>query len=140
MVYIEGSIQYKNYVELRKSVGWLNFCEDQAIKALKNSQYDVVVFEDDYPIAMGRLVGDGLYYTIVDVIVRPEFQGKGIGSTVIKMILAYVDHVTPIGGRTSVQLIAEKGKEMFYEKIGFKKIPHEGCGSGMRKVIYNREQ
>lgn len=44
-----------------------------------------------------------------------------------------------IGGRVSIQLIAEKGKEGFYEKMGFKKIPHENCGSGMRKVIYNSE-
>ena len=33
------------------------------------------------------------------------------------------------------QLISEKGKEEFYIKKGFKRIPHEFCGSGMRKVI-----
>lgn len=38
--------------------------------------------------------------------------------------------------RESVQLIAEKGKEPFYECLGFKTIPHEFCGSGMRRVIY----
>lgn len=30
-----------------------------------------------------------------------------------------------------------KGKESFYEKLGFKFIPHEFCGSAMRKVIRN---
>lgn len=33
-------------------------------------------------------------------------------------------------------VIAEKRKEAFYETLGFKRIPHEFCGSGMRKVIY----
>ena len=59
----------------------------------------------------------------------------GIGSTIIDMMIDYVDRETPIGGRSSVQLTAEKGKETFYEKKGFKLIPHEHCGSGMRKII-----
>lgn len=33
-------------------------------------------------------------------------------------------------------MIAEQGKEDFYERLGFKRIPHEFCGAGMRKVIY----
>lgn len=49
--------------------------------------------------------------------------------------LEHVNCQTPQGGRSSVQLIAEKGKEDFYLQKGFKMIPHESCGSGMRKVI-----
>lgn len=32
-------------------------------------------------------------------------------------------------------VIAEKGVEDFYKKAGFKVIPHEHCGFGMRKII-----
>ncbi len=81
------------------------------------------------------MTGDGLYYLIVDIVVQPDHQKKGIGSTIIDMMIDYVDRETPIGGRSSVQLTAEKGKETFYEKRGFKLIPHEHCGSGMRKII-----
>ena len=35
------------------------------------------------------------------------------------MIIEFVDKETPIGVRSSIQLIAEKGKEIFYEKLGF---------------------
>ena len=52
------------------------------------------------------------------------------------MIVEYVDKETPVGGRSSIQLIAEKGKETFYETRGFKIVPHEFCGSGMRKIIH----
>lgn len=52
------------------------------------------------------------------------------------MLIEYVRNRTTIGGRSSIQLIAEKGKEEFYEKAGFKRIPHDYCGSGMRKVIH----
>ena len=85
---------------------------------------------------MGRVIGDGLYYMIVDVIVQPAYQHKGIGSRIVGMMVEYVDKETPAGGRSSIQLIAEKGKEMFYGKMGFKSIPNDFCGSGMRKVIH----
>lgn len=76
-----------------------------------------------------------MYYMIADIVVQPNCQKHGIGSRIINMLTEYVDKETPIGGRSSIQLIAEKGKEIFYEKLGFKIIPHEFCGSGMRKVI-----
>ena len=73
---------------------------------------------------------------IVDVVVHPVFQKCGIGTNIMNMLLKYVEKKTPTGGRSSVQLVAEKGKEPFYEKLGFKTIPNEFCGSGMRKVIH----
>ena len=65
---------------------------------------------------MGRLIGDGIYYLIVDIVVEPEYQGKRIGSNIVDMLLTYVENQTSVGGRSSVQLIAEQGKEGFYIK------------------------
>lgn len=135
MEYRENSLTYQDYISLRSSVGWNNFAKEQVSKSIENSLYSVTAVNNGETIAMGRLIGDGLYNLIVDVVVRPEFQGMGIGSKIIDMLLAYVDKATPAGGRSSVQLIAEPGKEDFYIKKGFKLIPHEFCGSGMRKVI-----
>ena len=97
--------------------------------------YTVVAEKDKQVVGMGRLISDGMYYVIVDIVVQPAYQKRGIGSKIIDIIIAYVDKESPIGGRSSIQLIAEKGKERFYEQRGFKTIPHEFCGSGMRKVI-----
>lgn len=113
----------------------MNFSREQTEKALNNSLYTVIAEDDGKVVGMGRMTGDGLYYLIVDIVVQPDHQKKGIGSTIIDMMIDYVDRETPIGGRSSVQLTAEKGKETFYEKRGFKLIPHEHCGSGMRKII-----
>jgi len=135
MVYKENSLQYEDYVNLRQSVQWKNMPKEQTIRALENSLYDVIAIDNEKVIAMGRLIGDGLYYIAVDIIVAPEYQNKGIGSEIISRLLTYAYSQTPLGGRISIQLIAEKGKEAFYEKFGFKRIPHEYCGSGMRKVI-----
>ena len=116
MEYRENCLTYEEYVTLRNSVGWRNFSDEQVSHSLNNNVYDITVVENDETIAMGRLIGDGLYYLIVDIVVNPEFQGKGIGSKIIDMLLAYVDDSTPVGGRSSVQLISERGKEAFYLK------------------------
>lgn len=135
MEYCENSLTCADYIALRESVGWNNFSKEQVLKSIQNSIFDIVAAEHGQTVAMGRLIGDGMYYLIADIIVRPEYQGKGIGSGIVDRLLAYVEANTPTGGRASVQLIAEKGKEDFYIKKGFKRIPHEFCGSGMRKVI-----
>ncbi len=136
MEYKENVLTYEDYFNLRESVGWMNFSKEQTQKALLNSIYTVIAV-DDYgdAVGVGRLTGDGMYCMIVDIAVCPDYQKKGIGTEIINMLITYVSRETPVGGRSSIQLIAEKGKESFYEKIGFKKIPHECCGFGMRKVI-----
>lgn len=135
MEYCENSLTFQDYVSLRNSVGWNNFAEEQVSNSVNNSIYNITVVDNNKTIAMGRLIGDGVYFLIVDIVVNPEFQGMGIGSKIIDMLLTYVENKTPIGGRSSIQLIAEQGKEEFYIKKGFELIPHEFCGSGMRKVI-----
>lgn len=136
MEYKENALQYEDYCRLRESVEWRLFSKEQMKNAVNNSVYTVTAVDGDQTVGMGRLTGDGMYYMIADVMVRPDYQGQGIGNKIVNMLIAYVDEATPIGGRSSIQLIAEKGKEAFYEKVGFKIIPHEFCGSGMRKVIH----
>lgn len=135
MDYKENTLSYEDYCRLRQSVGWTNFSKTQTEKSLEKSLYTVVANSDGQAVGKGRLIGDGMYYMIVDIVVLPTYQKMGIGSTILNMIVDYVNRETPVGGRSSIQLIAEKGKEKFYEKRGFKVIPHEFCGSGMRKVI-----
>lgn len=135
MEYKENMLCYEDYCKLRESVEWLLFSKEQTQKALNSSIYTIIAVDDNQTIGMGRLIGDGMYYMIADIVVQPDYQKQGIGKKIISMIIEYVDRTTPIGGRSSIQLIAEKGKETFYEKMGFKIIPHEFCGSGMRKII-----
>lgn len=135
MEYRENALNYEDYYTLRKSVDWQLFSEEQMQQALNNSLYTVSVVEGEQTVGMGRLIGDGMYYMIADIVVNPVFQKYGIGTNIMNMLLKYVEDKTPVGGRSSIQLIAEKGKEPFYENLGFKLIPHDFCGSGMRKVV-----
>lgn len=135
MEYQENVLCYEDYCRLRESVGWTNFSKEQTQAALSNSLYTVAVFENSQAVGMGRLIGDGMYLVIADIVVNPVYQGKGIGSKIVSMLKEYTTKELPDGGRTSIQLISEKGKEPFYEKLGFKRIPNDFCGSGMKMVI-----
>lgn len=136
MEYIENMLCFKDYCKLRKSVDWLLFSKEQTQESLNNSLYTVTAVDENQTVGMGRLIGDGMYYMLVDIVVHPTYQKKGIGTNFTNMLIEYVKNRTSIGGRSSIQLIAEKGKENFYERVGFKRIPHDYCGSGMRKVIH----
>lgn len=70
------------------------------------------------------------------MVIAPEYQGRGIGKAVAEKLLAYAQSRLPPGGRTSVQLIAAGGKEDFYEKLGFRKMPGGGCGFALRRVLH----
>ena len=135
MEYQQNVLCYEDYCRLRESVGWTNFSKEQTQAALSNSLYTVAVFENSQAVGMGRLIGDGMYLVIADIVVNPVYQGKGIGSKIVSMLIEYTTKELPDGGRTSIQLISEKGKEPFYEKLGFKRIPNDFCGSGMKMVI-----
>ncbi|MGE5621119.1 MAG: GNAT family N-acetyltransferase [archaeon] len=82
-------------------------------KAFQNSFSVVFVFDNDKMIGFGRAISDGAYQAAVyDVVVLPEFQGKGIGRLIMDRILKKVSHCNVI-------LYASPGKEGFYLKQGF---------------------
>lgn len=99
---IENDLDYETYIALRKAVGWKNFCREQVEKAINHSYYSVVIRENGDSIAMGRIIGDGLYFTIVDVVVHPDYQGKGLGTLIIQKLMEHIGQGIPAGGRVSI--------------------------------------
>ena len=78
VVYTFPSNQQFN--ELFCSVGWGDR-EDEKINTHRQSScFAVCVFEEEKIIGMARVVGDGAYYTVYDVVARKEYQGKGVGT------------------------------------------------------------
>lgn len=76
MEYTENALNYEDYCQLRESVGWMLFSEEQMRKALDGSLYTVAAVDDSRVIGMGRLTGDGMYYLIADVVVNPACQKR----------------------------------------------------------------
>ena len=63
---------------------------EQTRLAMEHTLFRVSIFDYDTIIAMARMIGDmGLDYYIKDVIVRPEYQGKGVGRMLINELLKF---------------------------------------------------
>ena len=54
-----------------------------------------------------------------EIIVLPEYQGRGIGKRIVNKLLEHVRNTAIPGTWVEVGLTAVKGKEPFYEKFGF---------------------
>ena len=70
-------------------------------------------------IGMGRAVADGISDAYLqDLITDPKFRGKGIGKSIVSML---VEHCKK-SGISWIGLIAEPGSEEFYLSLGFERM------------------
>ena len=93
---------------------------EQTRLAMEHTLFRISVFHGDKIVAMARMHGDmGLDYYIKDVIVRPEYQGKGIGRMLINELLKFINDNGISGTHIFVELCAKPDKIPFYEKFGF---------------------
>ncbi len=93
---------------------------EQTKLAMQNTNFRVSIYDGDKVIAMARMIGDmGLCYYIKDVVVRPEYQGKGTGRMLINELLKYINDNGIKGTSVFVELAAVPDKMPFYEKLGF---------------------
>ncbi|WDE03153.1 GNAT family N-acetyltransferase [Thalassomonas viridans] len=113
---IEEVVDADNFVRLRKITGLTPRPKEAAEKALPNSLYGLHIKHGNKVIAMGRVVGDGvLNFDIVDIAVEPEYQGQGLGRTVMQHIMDYLDREAAKGAY--ICLMADV--PALYEKFGF---------------------
>lgn len=93
---------------------------EQTKLAMENTLFRVSVYDGDKVIAMARMIGDmGLDYYIKDVVVRPEYQKKGIGRILINELMKFINKNGVSGTDIFVELCAMPDKIPFYEKFGF---------------------
>ncbi len=121
---------------LRRSAGWPTTQPDQIQSGLSNSAFIVAAKHGEMTVGMARIVSDGGYVAfIVDVLVLPEYQRKGIGKAMMGKIMQYTGGKLHDGYCIQVDLLAAKDKERFYEEFGFIKRPNGHFGSGMTQRI-----
>lgn len=117
---VENQLSANDFIRLKIATGFRNRPIDQVERALKNDLLDVVAIVNNEVVGMGRLVGDGvMYWYLQEIIVLPEYQGKGIGTGIVNYLLEYIKKHTENETFTSVGLTAAEGKTSFYERFGF---------------------
>ena len=135
-IHFTHSISIENYNKLRASVDFITVQPKRSEVALSNSLFTIIAMDDDTPVGMARVVGDGGYvYFICDVIVSPAYQSKGLGRRLIEQVLAWLESQVEEDETIMVNLMSAMNKEPFYEKLGFHKRPFGNHGSGMSRWI-----
>jgi N-acetylglutamate synthase-like GNAT family acetyltransferase len=97
-------------------------------KAIANSEPVISVWDEEQLIGFARANSDGIYRaTIWDVVIHPEYQGKGLGIKLVETVLAH-----PQMQVERVYLMTTN-QQAFYEKIGFQ------TNSTTTMVLYNNQ-
>jgi ribosomal protein S18 acetylase RimI-like enzyme len=127
----ENVLTAEQFLILRESVGWTGKLH-QIEKAIEKGLYNIIAKDKGRIVGMGRLVGDGMmYWYMQDVIILPQYQGKGIGKQMVERMLEYIRQNSISGTTVTVGLMAALGKEPFYEKLDFILRPNNSMGAGM---------
>jgi len=111
---------FNSIVELYGSVGWTRYTKskEKLRQALLNSTYVVISVHDNGEIVgLARSISDGAYiHYLQDVLVRPGYQGRGIGKALLENVLDRFKHV-----RTHMLLTDDDEKQLsFYTSLGYK--------------------
>lgn len=121
----------ENYAALRKQAG-LSPRSEQGIKiGLGNSLFAVSLYAGGELIGMGRVIGDGgCFLQIVDIAVRPDYQGQGLGKVIMNELMDYLKRETPADAYVS--LIADQPADKLYLKYGFRYTAPDSLGMYLR--------
>lgn len=116
----------EDILPLYESAGWTDYVNkpDMTKAAHENSLLILGAYEEKRLIGFIRAVGDGFSIVFIqDIIVLPERQRQGIGTQLLKaMIARYADVY-------QMELMTDDRPQTvcFYQSLGFKKAQELGC-------------
>jgi GNAT superfamily N-acetyltransferase len=126
--YREGCPTQEQFWQLFQTTGWnekYKFTPEELIKIAQSSWLVVGAYDEEQLVGFGRVVTDTLSHAMIyDLITVPDYQGHGIGSRILDMLIAKCK----AAGIRDVQLFSAKGKRPFYEKRGFIARPDNAPG------------
>ena len=117
---------------LYEKEGWRAYLgNDEMLRiAYERSLWVYGAFDNDRLIGLVRRVGDGQHILLVqDLIVDPEYRGKGIGTTLFK---AAWDRYTHVRMFMVVTDLASPSAKRFYQQLGMKPLEKGGMVSYFR--------
>ncbi len=109
-------VDYEQLLRLQLNAPWCKHrTHDGLRKAIANSQLLITGWSGTELIACTRVLTDYVYRAVVfDVIVHPDFQGKGIGREILKQVTEH-----PSLQNVEYFFLYTQDKQEFYRKIGW---------------------
>jgi GNAT superfamily N-acetyltransferase len=120
--------------DLTAAVGWGRRGDTLWSEVLSKSSSVCSVWCQSQLVGFGRILEDGVMCMFYDIAVHPDFQGKGIGKTIMATLIEQVKD----RGYVSIGLFGWEGNPAnvkFYKTCGF-----ESVHSGMELTRYMRRE
>ena len=118
----------EQFWNLFQTTGWndeYRLAPEQLVEALRASWFVLAAYDDGKLLGFGRIVSDTVMHAMIyDLIILPEYQGKGIGSQILQKLMERCQQA----GIRDIQLFCARGKRGFYEKHGFLARPDDAPG------------
>jgi GNAT superfamily N-acetyltransferase len=118
----------KRVFDLYLTTGWndaYKITPPEFMEALLNSWYCLSAYDDNRLVGFGRMICDGILHALIlDLIVHPDFQGKGLGGEILSRLVEKCRE----SRIRDIQLFSVKGKAGFYRKLGFRERPEGAPG------------
>ncbi len=131
-----NTLTKEEYIDIMSSVSWKIPSERLLEISLKNG-INVKYVLNNKTVGMANFVTNGGYAgLIMDIVVKPDFQGKGYGKALIKSLIKYIQSQMQDGEEMMIQLLSAPGKEKFYSNFGFKvkkEVAEEGMYMWLKK-------
>jgi aralkylamine N-acetyltransferase len=121
---------FAGIIALYRDHGWTHASDPERLRtAIEASSYSVVALEDERVVGFARAMSDEAFAVyIADILVAPDRERRGIGRTLAEAIL---DHY-PIERFHHQVLVAERGAEGFYRKLGMVPVTSYGLTAFIR--------
>ena len=102
---------------LFRAVGWGERDPGDVRAAFARSTFKTFAFEGGELVGFGRTIDDGKFYaTVVDVVVAPAHQRKGVGRAIVE------DLQSRLTGFLVVTLTAAPEVQPFYRQLGWRRL------------------
>lgn len=121
----------EDYCRLRRISGLTPRSPKAATAGLPNTVVAVLARCGDDVVGMGRAIGDGLCYQIVDIAVDPAHQGRGLGKAIMSRLMDELKMLAP--AEAYISLIADGDARHLYAQYGFE--PTAPASIGMAQWI-----
>lgn len=120
---VERAPTVVEYRQLRAAVGWSVPAAAECASAVAASLFSVVAEVEESAVGMARVIGDGVYAMVVDVVVAADYQRDGIGGLMMDSVVTWAK-----GQRIAhVGLVADDAVAGFYARW-----PMRGSGQFLR--------